>query len=79
MEIRKSPVRREAVPDPRFAAPEAPLVCTINRQKKAFRQHEEKAIGKLNFFYIIFFIIYISSFQPSLVIIIFLTLYILKF
>ena len=54
MDIRKSPVRREAVPDPRFAAPEAPLVCTINRQKKAFRQHEEKAIGKLNLFNIIF-------------------------
>ena len=47
MEVRKSPMRRrEAVPDPRFAAPEAPLVCTLNREKKAFRQNEEKAIGK---------------------------------
>lgn len=45
----KSPsavVRREAVPDPRFAAPEAPLICTIDKKSHMnFRVREEKAIG----------------------------------
>jgi len=42
----KPVVRRETVPDPRFAAPEAPLICTINRTfKQVFRATEEKAIG----------------------------------
>jgi hypothetical protein len=41
-------VRRDAVPDPRFAAPEAPLICVIDRKPQVnfYRSKDEKAIGK---------------------------------
>lgn len=40
-------VRRDAVPDPRFAAPEAPLICVIDRKPQVnfYRSKDEKAIG----------------------------------
>jgi len=42
----KSAIRREAVPDPRFAAPEGPLICTLNRKPQInFQRREDKAIG----------------------------------
>ena len=37
-------------PDPRFAAPDAPLICTLNKARANFIKQESRAIGKkLNF------------------------------
>ena len=50
MELNSRNKREEpshSLPDPRFAAPEAPLVCTLERKNQLnFRLREEKAIGK---------------------------------
>ena len=45
----RSLVRREepARPDPRFAAPDAPLICTLNRVKTNFIRQESRAIGNV--------------------------------
>jgi hypothetical protein len=43
--IRRSEPQPNSHPDPRFAAPEIPLICTLNKQKPNFVRQETRAIG----------------------------------